>query len=197
MTGRFWIAGLAGAVAMFVWMSVAHTTPALATAGIQRLPDEPMVLASLQNGLGERRGLFLYPYLNPRETGAADRRLAASPSGLLIYRPPGGRAMEPRQLLAEFVLELFECLAATALLSMTVLSGFVRRVGFFAGLGVLAAVVTNGSYWIWYGFPAAYSLTAMLVEFVKFVAAGAAVALVFAWSPTSRKNATGPGGLTA
>ena len=186
MTRRYWLAGLAGGVAMFIWASFAHMTPALSGAGIQRMADEPLVLAQLQTNLGTRKGLYIYPYIRPSEMKAASARMAASPSGLILYRPPGGKAMEPRQLIGEFLLELFETLVGTALLAMAAIAGFGRRVGFFAGLGVLAAVVTNGSYWLWYGFPAAYSLAAMLIEFVKFLVAGLAVALVLGRTPASR-----------
>lgn len=195
MTKRFWLAGLAGGLAMFVWMSFAHTTAPLATAGVQRIQNEPTVVAALQNALGPRQGLFIFPAMRPSEaTAAGQRPAAATPSGLLIYRPTS-QGIEPRQLIAEFALELLESYVATALLASAVLAGFWRRVGFFAGLGVLAAVATNGSYWIWYGFPAAYSLTAMLVEFVKFLVAGAAVALVFAWMPETGRATAGSGAI--
>jgi hypothetical protein len=191
MTKRFWLAGLAGGLAMFVWMGFAHTTAPLATAGIQRIQNEPTVVAALQNALGPRQGMFIFPSRRPAEAEAAGQQPpAATPSGLLIYRPTS-RGMEPRQLIAEFGLELLESYVAVGLLSAAVLAGFWRRVRFFAGLGVLAAVVTNGSYWIWYGFPAAYSLTAMLVEFVKFLLAGVAVALVFAAMRETRRATAG------
>jgi hypothetical protein len=183
MTRRYWLAGLAGAVAMFIWASVAHMTPMLATAGIQRMPNEPMVLAHLQSDMDMRGGLYIFPSAGPGDTSAAQARMAKSPSGLMLYRPPPARGMEPRQLIGEFLLELFETLVATALLSVTAIYGFAGRVRFFAGLGVLAAVATNGSYWLWYGFPAAFSLAAMLIEVVKFVVAGVVVALVLGKEP--------------
>lgn len=191
MTRRFWLAGLAGALAMFVWMSFAHMTPTIAGAGMQKIPNEPTVLAALENGLGPRRGLFVYPYIPPREMASASARLASSPSGLLIYRPPGAKPLERRQMIVEFILELFESLVAVALVSASGTSGFARQVGFFAGLGFIAAIATNGSYWLWYGFPAAYSVTAMLTEFVKFVIAGVAVAIVFARVPLRRSSIVG------
>ena len=185
MTRRFWIAGLVGGVAMYVWASFAHMTPTLAQAGIQKLPAEPAVLAGLQGNLGKREGFYMFPYLGQGEmqSPVGARRLAESPSGLLIYHPPGRRDLTPGQLVGEFLLELFEALAAVALLSATALGDFGRRVGFFAGLGVIAAVVTNGSYLIWYGFPFAFTLSAMFTEFMKFVVAGVAAALVLGRTP--------------
>jgi hypothetical protein len=185
MTRRFWIAGLVGGVAMFLWASFAHTNSMLAGAGFQKLPAEPAVLAGLQGNLGKREGFYAYPYMSPGEmqSPAGARRLKDSPSGLLIYHPPGRPATTPGQLMGDFLLALFEALAATALLSTTVLAGFGPRVGFFAGIGVIAAVVTNGSYLIWYDFPFGYTLPAMFVELMKFVVAGVAAALVLGRTP--------------
>jgi hypothetical protein len=185
MTQRFWIAGLVGGVAMYVWASFAHMTPMLAQSGIQKIPAEPAVLAALQSNLGKREGLYAYPYLaqNEMQTPAAKRRLAETSSGLLIYHPPGRQELTPGQLVGEFLLELFEALAATALLARTTLGGFWPRVGFFAGIGLIAAVVTNGSYLIWYGFPFNFTLPAMFTEFMKFVVAGAAAALALGKTP--------------
>jgi hypothetical protein len=193
MNRQFWLAGLAGAVAMFAWVSFAHTTPSIAAAGVQRIQDEPTVVAALQNALGPRQGLFIFPSVRPSGAGPAGQPTVAQPSGLLIYRSSGARGVELRQLLGEFGLELLESYVATALLMGAALTGFGRRVGFFAGLGVLAAVATNGSYWLWYGFPAAYSLTAMLIELVKFLAAGLAVALVLAWTTAASGKPIGSG----
>jgi hypothetical protein len=185
MTSRFWIAGLVGGVAMFIWASFAHMTPMLAQAGIQKMPAEPAVLAALQGDLGKHDGFYMYPYLAPGEmqSPAGVRRMAENPSGLLIYHPPGRKDMTPGQLVGEFLLELVEALAAVALLSAAAIAGFGPRVGFFAGIGVIAAIVTNGSYLIWYGFPLSFTLSAMFVELMKFVVAGVAAALVLGRTP--------------
>jgi hypothetical protein len=198
MTRRFWIAGLVGGVAMFVWASFAHMTPMLSQNGIQKMPAEPAVLAALQGDLGKHQGFYLFPYLAPNETQTAQgaRRQAENPSGLLIYRPPSlveGRSPADQvlrrqrafvgQSLGEFLFELIEALAATALLATTTLTGLGPRVGFFAGIGVIAALATNGSYLIWFGFPLSFTLSAMFIELMKFVVAGVAAALVLGKTP--------------
>lgn len=185
---RFWIAGLVGAVVMYGWASFAHMNTALATAGFSRVQNEPTFLTELQNSLGKRPGLYAYPYMRPDDMGKADARLKTSPQGMVLYRPPGGKGLEVRQLIGEFGLELFETLLVTALLSLTTLQTMTGRIGFFAAAGALAAVVTNGSYWLFYGFPAAYSLAAMFVELMKFVCAGVAVALVLGRTPVPAYN---------
>lgn len=190
MTRQYWLAVAAGGIAMFIWASLAHMATPLASAGLQKMPAEPLVLADLQKDLhGDAKGLFIFPYVAPSETGTAQAKLADSPSGLLLYHPAGAKGMQPGQLIGELLLELFETAVATALLGMGSVYGFGRQVAFFAGLGALAAVVTNGSYWLWYGFPAAFSLAAMVIEFVKFLVAGLAVAAVIAWTTGQTEEA--------
>jgi hypothetical protein len=48
--------------------------------------------------------------------------------------------------------------------------------GFVTLIGVAAAITTNVSYWIWYGFPADYSLVAVFIELLDYIAAGLAIA---------------------
>jgi len=42
----------------------------------------------------------------------------------------------------------------------------------------LTAIVTNVSYWNWYGFPGVYTASYMLIEVVGFVLVGVAAGLV-------------------
>ena len=62
---RISLAGLLGAIAMFVWTSIAHIATPLATIGISRMSHEAPVLAAMQDGVGAKPGLYVFPGLIP------------------------------------------------------------------------------------------------------------------------------------
>jgi hypothetical protein len=175
---RILLAGLAGGVAMFVWASVAHMALPLGSTGVSQIEaNEQPVLAQMQQTLGRKSGMYLFPAMDKGGSMQDyERKLAASPSGLLIYHPPGQPGMTAGQLLTEFLTELAQALLAAFLLAQTRLHGYGSRVAFVAAAGVLASLATNVSYWNWYGFPAAYTVAYMIIEIGGFLAAGLAIA---------------------
>jgi len=50
--------------------------------------------------------------------------------------------------------------------------GYARRMGFVLGIGAVAALTTNISYWNWYGFPTTYTVAYMTTQLVGFLVAG-------------------------
>ncbi len=178
---RIIFAGLAGAIVMFVWTSIAHVATPLGNIGLSQIPNEAPVLAAMHASLGARHGLFFFPWVDvkdPKAMAVESERMKTNPSGLLLYAPPGGSAMMTGQLVGEFVKEFATALIAAQLLSMTALAAYASRVGFIALLGAAAAITTNSSYWIWYGFPADYTLAYIFTDFVSYVAAGLAIAAI-------------------
>jgi len=200
MTKRILLAGILGGIAMFLWSSVAHVILPLGHAGIEEIPNEASVLSAMYASLGEKSGMYLFPGM---ELGAHPTReqehaamqhygekLAGNPSGLLIYHPPGAKALTPGQLAAEFLTELAEALIVVFLLAQTRLTSFGSRVGFVTLVGILAAITTNISYWNWYGFPASYTAAYMTIEVVGYLVIGIVAALVM-------RNSTPKGLVTA
>ena len=190
-TTRILLAGVLGAIAMFIWSAIAHMALPLGHAGIHNgFPGEEKVLAALQSGLGDKAGLYLFP-----GSGAGDNptheqekeafahypeKLAANPSGLFMYHPAGSRPMTMgKWLTVEFLKQLLVSILAVVLLAQTRISTYGGRVGFFFVLGLVAGITTNVSYWNWYGFPGAYTVPYMTIEIVGFLFAGFAAALVF------------------
>jgi len=176
---RIVLAGAFGGIAMFAWMSVAHLVLPLGAAGISQITNnEPALLADMHNAIGQEPGLYMFPSFRdiPDHSAASmqayERKLAANPSGLLIYHPPGAKAMTPGQLITEFLLELIEALLAVFLLAQTRLVSYAARVGFVTVVGILAALPTNVSYWNWYGFPTSYTMAYMTSQILGFVVAG-------------------------
>ena len=188
MTKRVLLAGLLGGIAMFAWTSLAHMVLPLGEAGIKEIPNEQGVLSAMQTSLGATPGFYFFPGtgLGPDATmqqkrGAMDQygqKLAANPSGILIYHPPGAKPLTAGQLATEFFTELIEALLAVILLSQTRLTSFASRLGFVIVAGMLATIATNVSYWNWYGFPATYTAAYMMTGVVGFICLGLVAAAV-------------------
>ncbi len=180
---RVVLAGLLAGIAMFAWTSVAHLLLPLGTIGVQEMQNESVVLNAMHDAIGASSGMYLFPGMglgpNPsnKEMRAAmpayEKKLATSPSGLLIYHPPGaGITMTPRRLGVEFANQMIAAFLAVALLSFTRLRSFLGRVLFATTLGIVAAMLTNISYWNWYGFPRNYTAASMGIQIVGFLVVG-------------------------
>jgi|SRR5579884_3360145 len=188
MNTRMILAGLLGGIAMFAWTSVAHMALPLGEAGIREMPNEQAVLQLMQSTFGTQKALYLFPGMglgpNPtREQQKAamsnyPQKLATNPAGVLMYNPPGSMGLSPRMFINEFVTELVEALLAVFLLGQTRLEGYAARVGFFAVVGIIAAIATNIAYWNWYGFPGTYTAAYVTTQVVGFLCAGLVAAAV-------------------
>ena len=120
MSKRVLLAGLLGGIAMFAWTSLAHMVLPLGDAGIKELPNDQGVLSAMHASIGEASGLYIFPNtgLGPDATmqqkrAAMDQygqKLAANPSGILIYHPAGAKPISAGQLGTEFLTELIESL---------------------------------------------------------------------------------------
>jgi len=173
MTKRVVLAGVVGGIAMFVWASLAHMVLPLGRAGIREIPDERTVLNSMHSVLGGSSGLYMFPGLGAGgDMQQYEQKLAANPSGILIYHPPGAKALTAPQLITEFLTELVEALLLVWLIALSRLESVSSRLGFAVLAGLLAAITTNIPYWNWYGFPASYTLAYMTTEIVGFLLAG-------------------------
>jgi hypothetical protein len=181
------LAGILGAVAMFIWTSIAHMALPLGEAGISEIPNEQALLAAMQSNIAEKSGLYFFPgtglgkNATRQEKGEAMKqaaaKMASGPSGLLLYNyaPPFAFA---KALTIEFATELAEAILVVFLLAQTAIASFAGRVGFVLVGGILAAIATNVSYWNWYGFPCVYTASYMLIQIVGFLCVGIVAALV-------------------
>ena|SRR5205814_6373531 len=187
---RIFLAGVLGAVAMFVWTFVAHELLPLGEAGISEIPNEAEVLAAMKSNIGKKPGLYFFPGLGlgPNATHAQQKdamktyatKLEKNPSGLFVYHPAGSRPfVMPKFLTIEFVTEFCEALLAVWLLAQTRIVSFGGRVGFVLAAGIMAAIATNVSYWNWYGFPTVYTVSYIFIEIVGFFLVGVVAALMF------------------
>ena len=185
---RILLTGILGGIVMFAWTSIAHMALPLGEAGIIEIPNESAVLNSMQSYIGDKAGLYIFPGLGLGENASREeksqamkgmqQRIAANPSGILMYHPPGRQFAFGKSLAIEFSTELLEAILVIWLLAQTGIRSFGGRVGFVLIAGILAAITTNVSYWNWYGFPGVYTASYILIEIVGFVLVGVIAALV-------------------
>ncbi len=178
---RILIAGLLGAIAMFVWTSIAHLATPLATIGFSKMSDETSALTALDSSVGTKPGLYFFPWVDPKDPAMVEKSAElekAHSHGLLIYSPAGMNAdanMTP-MLIKEFVKQFAQALIAAFLVSMMIGATFGMRVGAVTLIGVSASLATNVSYWNWYHFPLDYTLAQIAIEVVSGLVAGVAIA---------------------
>lgn len=187
--GRLIIAGIVGGIAMFIWSALAHTVLPLGHTGINEIPQDAAVLASLHERLGDKAGLYVFPGSGldekAHESEAAMKivaeRTAKEPSGILIYHPPG-RSMDMGPFMGvELGLEIVQALIVAWLLTKLVVTGLAGRTLAATAVGVAVGIGTNGSYWNWYGFPTDYTLASITIQVVGYAVAGLVIALILGW----------------
>ena len=184
---RILLAALAGAIAMFVWTSVAHLATPLAYTGISPMKNERVVLDAMKQGVGEKPGLYYFPWMDPKDPKMMDKmrqRMKTDPDGILVYHPAGSISTDMGPLMIkEFVKEFAQALIAAFLLSLTVLTGYLARAGFVVMIGLFAALGQDTSYWIWYGFPLDYTLAQIVMALGQAVFAGLVIAAILRPKP--------------
>jgi hypothetical protein len=183
MLKRVLLAGLLGGLAMFVWMSVAHMALPLGRAGIREIPNEEGLLGAMRASLGGAHGFYFFPALGSAGMDEYGKKLAANPSGILIYHPPGSLPMTPAQLAIEFLAEIIEALLIVYLLAQARLATYGERLAFVLIAGLLASLATNISYWNWYGFPGSYTAAYMITQLIGFLCVGLIAAAMLKPAP--------------
>jgi len=182
------LAGIFGGIVMFIWTSIAHMALPLGEAGLGEIPNDSAVLSAMQSNIGEQTGLYIFPGRGLGKNATRQEKkeamkhmgekIATNPSGILMYHAPGRPLALGKLLGVEFGTELLEAILVVFLLAQTRIASFAGRVGFVLVAGILAAIATNVSYWNWYGFPCAYTVSYMLIQIVGFLCVGFVAALM-------------------
>ena len=183
------LAALLGAIAIFVWLFIAHMFTPLGEAGLEYLPKEDAVSAVLTSSIGAAPGMYLFPSGGlTKESTRAEKQagmqramddMKIKPSGMLIYQPAGTTFNFGKSLIVEFLTDFAIAFIAVLLLARTRIATFGGRVGFVVLLGVLAAIAANVPHWNWYGFTGTYAVANMITEIVGLCFAGLAIAAVY------------------
>ena len=170
--GKILLAGVFGGIALFMWGGFSHMVLGLGSVGIQNI-HRP-VYDSMKSTIAQP-GFYFFPE-NDGKNNIKDE-FKDGPTGILLFRPTGAGASMTGQLINETVLNIVQALLAAILLSFaTKLTRYPQRVGFVFALGILSAIATNIEYWIWYSFPANYTMAAIVDRLIGFMAVGLVVA---------------------
>ena len=142
----------------------------------------------MQSNIGNQTGLYIFPgpgvgkNATRQEKNEAMKhmaeKMAANPSGILMYHAPGRPFTFGKWLGIEFATELLESILVVFLLAQTTILSFAGRIGFVLVAGILAAIATNVSYWNWYGFPCLYTASYMFIQIIGFLYVGIVAAFV-------------------
>jgi hypothetical protein len=177
MNKRVILAGVLGAVAMFFWTFLAHMVLPLGEAGVKQIDNEQALLDTMKSTM-TIPGIYLFPNMAPgMDQAQYQQKTATGPSGMLIYFPRRDFSFG-KALVLEFGTELLQALLAAYLLSLTNIGTLAGRLGFYALVGLVAAVATNVSYWNWYGFPTTYTSAYMFTGWAGYLCAGLAASAV-------------------
>jgi hypothetical protein len=174
MTGRVLLAGILGGIAMFIWGFIAHVVLPLGEYGVSTFSNEQGILESVHTATGGKDGLYVAPA--KMEPGAT-----ASPTVFMAYRTSVSMTEDLSSMLPQMLSNLGITIVASIILAgvlgaMAV--GFAARVAWSAAAGLMASLVTDGPYHVWYGFPVDYTLAQIVEIVVCFLVAGIVIALV-------------------
>lgn len=179
---RIILAGIAGGLLLFFWGAFSHMVLPLGEVGVKSMPNEAPVMSAMKANITEP-GLYFYPGLagghsaNEAEQAAWTEKYKAGPNGILIYHPTGGDPMPPSMLIVELLSNIFACIVAAFVISMTVAS-FVGRVFASALFGLVAWLSIDVSYWNWYGFPTDYIGAQAVDQVVGWLLAGIPIGFI-------------------
>jgi hypothetical protein len=187
--GKKLLAAVLGGIAFFMWSFVAHMLTGLAATGVQDLPNEQAVVSAAKANIPSS-GLYMFPGSGlPASASNSERmkamgseagraKIKAGPTGLLVFNAGPGEGVTPKRLMTELFTNIVQIFLAVLLLGQTRIVNFVGRWRFITIAGFLAAISTNISYWLWYGFPANYTVATIATIAVGFVVAGLVVAAI-------------------
>jgi hypothetical protein len=197
MTAKHFIAAFLGALAMFFASFVFHMWTSLGEAGITPMPAPEALMTAMTSALGDKASMYMFPTGGyspdlPKEQHAAAmdkmmEEMKTNPSGLLIYHPAGRTFNFPKTLGIQFGIDFLKVLLAVYLLTQTSVASFGGRTMFVTIAGLLAAITTTPSQWIWYGFAGAYAGANVVMLTVEFLVAGIVIALILKNTPANQR----------
>lgn len=179
---RVLLAAVVGGIIIFVCGAAAHMATPLGHMGMEPMPSEDPVIATMNQSIPES-GMYFFPGLDmtgkatPEEEEEWKSKLARGPWGLLIYHAEGGQPMSVSQLATELLSNIAAALLA-AFIAIRVAGTYVSRVVTVALVGPLTWISISVSYWNWYGFPTAYAIAEFITETASWIVAAFVIAAI-------------------
>jgi hypothetical protein len=179
---RVFVAGLIGAIVMFVWGAVSHMVLGIGDKGMHVGTPYQGTLTALKQDAKEA-GIYFLPSttMDKMADEAAQKSLQTESAGMgyawVVYAPEGNPGMVDMtpNLLKQFVTDLLSALVVAFVLSLAAF-GFGKRVAISTLMGVFAWLVVSVTYWNWYLFPLDYTLGLLAKFSIGWALAGAAIA---------------------
>jgi hypothetical protein len=157
------IGGLVGGVLLFFWGVFSHTVLPLGEMGIEMLPEEEVVLGTMESVISEP-AVYFFPGMSEDPTAEEmqlwTQKYEAGPIGILVYRPTGFPPMRT-QLVYQLVTDLIAVLLAACLLSKISVS-YGKRVALVTMLGLICWFASVVPLWNWFVFPGSYILATLI-----------------------------------
>jgi hypothetical protein len=171
------------ALASFIWGAVSWMVIPWRNATVKSLPNETLIVDTIRTVVKEP-GFFLFPAdmnnpspQQPDGKKAWQERMRQGPVGTLAFSPTGREPMGGKTFFLQFLLGL---LVAAFLYRILCAArgprGVAPCVGLAALIGLAAALATSGSQFIWFSFPAGFTLVSILDLVINFSLMGAVLA---------------------
>jgi hypothetical protein len=184
---RILLSGLVAGIAFFIWLSVVHLATPLGEVGFRAIPNEAEVIGAIKNTI-PNDGFYFFPnaVTPPGSTkeekkaamNAAMEKMKTSPTGIMVVAPHGRSPMAARLLVTEFLNDVVQGMLLAWLISCSTMTTIGGKIRFALAVGVAASLVTNISYWNWYGFPTDYTVAYMFGEIGGYLVMGLAIAVM-------------------
>ncbi len=171
-----------GGLAMFLWGAVGHLVLPLGQIGIQQLPAEDAITATLEREVGGS-GLYLFPGVvvataDEAEVKAWEAKYRKGPRGLLVYTAEGAEPMSPLALGKQLGGDIVAAFFGAILLWLAGMARYTSRVVFTVLIGVAAWATISLPYWNWYGFPIDFTLATGANTALRWLAAGLVMGVI-------------------
>lgn len=173
---RIILAAILGGLIVFIWSAIAHMFTPLGMMGLSVIANEAPVTDAIRANV-PKSGMYFFPGMDmsQKPTPEYEQKYKAGPSGLIIATVGGSEVMSPKMLGGELLTNIIGAYIAAILAAMMV-GTMMKRAFAIALLAIFASVSLTFSYWIWYGFPAAFVLGELVTELIGWALAGLVIA---------------------
>jgi hypothetical protein len=191
------VACLFAAVISFGWGFASWMLIGWHSAGMYSFKDESAVAAVIKANVTRGQGIYVLPgiegppsYATPEEKRKfQERHVNAYEGGPYIYatvRPGTAEWSMGRNLAASFARSLLAAIMVAMILRSTV-APYAGRVAISALAGVFAALVSEGTSWIWFEYPNRELVVNLADHFAEWLLAGLVLAAFFGRDPTANE----------
>jgi F0F1-type ATP synthase assembly protein I len=167
---------------MFFWGFVSHELIGIEHKSIKMSTNEAVVIAAMKGGFPES-GMFFLPGLDMSKTPTEEEwnafaaKAKAGPTALVIYNTNGMEVMSAAQLLTEFGSNILAAFVLGIIFTLAPVT-FGRGVIISTLIGIGTWLAISASYWNWYRFPLAFTVSELVDQIGGWLLAGVAVAFL-------------------